>query len=149
VVPTGPTLQFTIRQKAQSVGVPLTSWYVNGLQLADAGKLPSSLASASVIGDQNVATEVPPTDDSSVSFSAAAGAPMEPTTDPTLWSGSSSGVSMSGVNLGGASFAGASVGTLHDEALASLSSLENDKKQTKSTGTTWDPSIIDSLFRGF
>jgi hypothetical protein len=155
VVPTGPTLQFTIRQKAQSVGVPLTSWYINGLELADAGKLPSTLTGASIRGGGDVVTEVPPSVDTSVSFSSSI--PTAPTTNPTLDSGSSSGLSsgtfsgssVSSVSLSGSSLSGSSVAQLHDAALAGLGSLdEEQKKKGTSEGSAWDPAVIDSLFRG-
>jgi hypothetical protein len=160
VVPTGPTLQFTIRQKAQSVGVPLTSWYVNGLELADAGKLPARLTGTSIGGDGDVVTETPPVTGpgvQSTSPSMPAGAPTSPTTDPTLYSGSSSGMSsgtfssgsISGTSLSVSSLSGSSVAQLHDAALAGLGSLDEDqKKKGTSEGSAWDPTVIDSLFRG-
>ena len=132
VVPTGPTLQFTIRQKALPTGVPRTSWYINGLELADAGKLSSSLTAASISGVSEMVQPALPTTKPvarSIPQPMPFGAPTTPTTDPRLYSGSG-------------------VAQLHDAALAGLGSMDDEQKKGTSEGSAWDPAVIDSLFRG-
>jgi hypothetical protein len=131
VVPTGPTLQFTIRQKTQPTGVPLTSWYINGLELADAGKLPSGPTAASIRSVPDMVQPALPVAKPSVPSIPQPmpfGAPTSPTTDPTLYSGSS-------------------VAQLHDAAFAGLG-LQGEGEAGSSDGKSWDPAVVDSLFRG-
>jgi hypothetical protein len=129
VVPTGPTLQFTIRQKAQSVGVPLTSWYVNGLELADAGKLPSSVtaARANPVGVAGMVQPALPTV-KPVARAIPQPVPFVAPTAPSTGSGSGAA-------------------KMHDAALAGLGP-QGEGEQGTSDGKTWDPSVVDSIFRG-
>jgi hypothetical protein len=127
VVPTGPTLQFTIRQKAQSVGVPLTSWYVNGLELADAGKLPSGPTAASIRSVPDRVQPALPTTNP-VARSMPQPVPYVAPTAPTSDSGSS-------------------VAKMHDAALAGLG-MQGEGEAGSSDGKSWDPAVVDSLFRG-
>jgi hypothetical protein len=126
VVPTGPTLQFTIRQRALPTGVPRTSWYINGLELADAGKLPSGPTAASIRGVPNMVQPALPTTNP-VARSMPQPVPYVAPTAPTSDSGSS-------------------VAKMHDAALAGLG-LQGEGEARSSDVKSWDPAVVDSLFR--
>jgi hypothetical protein len=129
VVPTGPTLQFTIRQKELPTGVPRTSWYINGLELADAGKLPSSVtaARANPVGVAGMVQPALPTV-KPVARAIPQPVPFVAPTAPSTGSGSGAA-------------------KMHDAALAELGP-QGEGEAGSSDGKTWDPSVIDSIFRG-